>query len=264
MKVQIVTDLEGISLVDSIDMMDRKSEGYRFACHRLMLDANAAIQGAIDAGADEIIVTDGHGGGGNFIEGELDPRATQYWDYEDKSLYKDCVACLHIGLHAKPGTLNGFLDHVQSSLAYTNYYVNGKKCGELVQNALFCGSCGVPVVMVSGDEAACAEAAETIEGIECAVVKRGIGRNRAECISSEEALERIRIAAYNGVKKAASIKPYTVEFPATIKLEFPRSDYCEKHLEYYSQYTRVDARTIVHTIDKIVTFLDLTLQQDPE
>lgn len=62
MRVFIMTDLEGISLVDSIDMMDQETEGYRFACERLIADTNAAVQGAIDAGADEILVCDGHGG----------------------------------------------------------------------------------------------------------------------------------------------------------------------------------------------------------
>ena len=63
MKVIIMTDLEGISLVDSIDMIPEENDGYKFACQRLMADVNAAVQGAVDAGADEIIVFDGHGRG---------------------------------------------------------------------------------------------------------------------------------------------------------------------------------------------------------
>lgn len=257
MKVMIVTDLEGISLVDSIDMMDRTTEGYKFACQRLMLDTNAAIQGAIDAGADEILVVDGHGSGTNFIEGQLDPRATQTRDFRNPRIFDGCVAYLEVGLHAKPGTLNGFLDHVQSSKFFYNYYVNGKTYGELAQGALYCGDAGVPVVMVSGDEAACAEAAEMIDGIECAVVKKGIGRNKAECLPSEEALKRIREAAYRGVKKAATIKPFTVDMPAELKLEFLRADYCENHLARHPKYPRLDARTIGHTIYKFDDYLDL-------
>lgn len=257
MKVIIMTDLEGISLVDSIDMIDQTQDGYRFACERLMADVNAAVQGAVDAGADEILVYDGHGRGVNFIPGMLDPRAKQFWNFNDPSIFDGCVAYLEIGLHAKPGTLNGFLDHVQNSKKWYNYYVNGKTYGELMQGAAYCGAYDVPVVMASGDEAACNEAKELIDGIACAVVKKGIGRNRAECLSSEEALKRIREAACEGIKRAASIKPVKVSLPAEIKLEWCRSDFCDEVMERRPDITRLDARTVVKTIDKIETYKDM-------
>lgn len=257
MKVIIMTDLEGISLVDSIDMMDQTQEGYRFACERLMEDVNAAIQGAVDAGADEILVIDGHGSGKNFIAGKLDPRATQFRTINDPSVFDGCTAYLEIGLHAKPGTINGFLDHVQNSKKWFNYYINGKTYGELAQGAAYCGAYGVPVVMVSGDEAACSEAKEMIEGIICAVVKKGVGRNKAECIPSGEALKRIREAACEGIKKAAQIKPFTVSLPAELKLELYRTDYCEEFLERNPSLTRLNARTLRKTIDKIETYSDM-------
>lgn len=257
MKVVIMTDLEGISLVDSIDMMDQEGEGYRFACERLIEDVNAAVQGAVDAGADEILVFDGHGGGRNFPEGKLDPRAKQFRNFNQEGLWDDCTAYLEIGLHAKPGTINGFLDHVQNSRKWYNYYINGKTYGELAQGAAYCGAYGVPVVMVSGDEAACKEAQEMIDGIVCAVVKKGIGRNKAECLPSEEALTLIRRAACEGIQKASQIKPFTVSLPAELKLEVYRTDYCEEFLEQNPTLTRLDARTLGKTTEKIVTYSDL-------
>jgi len=259
MKVIIMTDLEGISLVDNIDMIPNENEGYKFACERLMADVNAAVQGAVDAGADEIIVYDGHGGGNNFIEGALDPRAKQYRDFNLPGLFDNCTAYLEIGLHAKPGTLNGFLDHVQNSKRWFNYYINGKTHGELMQGAAYCGAYDVPVVMVSGDEAACAEARDLIEGIECAAVKKGIGRNRAECLSAEESEKLIREAAYRGIKKASEIKPVKVDLPAEIKVEFYRSDYCDEMMEAKPYLTRLNARTVSKTTDKIVTYHDVLL-----
>jgi len=258
LRVIIMTDLEGISLVDSIDMMDQQTDGYRFACQRLIEDVNAAVQGVIDAGADEIFVVDGHGSGYNFPEGKLDPRAVQVRNFSsDPSIFDGCVAYLEIGLHAKPGTLNGFLDHVQNSRKWYNYYINGKTYGELAQGAAYCGAYGVPAVMVSGDEAACNEASEMIDGIVCAVVKKGIGRNKAQCLPSEEALRRIREAACEGVRKASQIKPFTVELPAQLKLELYRTDYCEEILEQNPNLTRLDARTLFKTVDKITTYKDL-------
>lgn len=257
MKVIIMTDLEGISLVDSIDMMDQETEGYRFACQRLIADVNAAVQGAVDAGADEIIVFDGHAGGRNFPEGALDPRATQQRDFNRPGLFDGCVAYLEIGLHAKPGTINGFLDHCQNSRKWFNYYINGETQGELAQGAAYCGAYGVPVVMVSGDEAACQEARELIDGIVCAEVKKGIGRNKAQCLPSQEALDIIREAACEGIRKASQIKPYVVSLPAELRLELYRTDYCEEILEMNPNLTRLDARTLTRTTDKIVTYRDL-------
>ena len=75
MHVIIVTDLEGISGVDSIEMIPEKNEGYRRACEYLMADTNAAVDGAFLGGATKVTVLDGHGGGRNFIDGMLDPRA---------------------------------------------------------------------------------------------------------------------------------------------------------------------------------------------
>lgn len=259
MKVIIMTDLEGISLVDSIDMIPEGNEGYRFACERLMADVNAAVQGAVDAGADEILVFDGHGGGNNFIDGMLDPRATHCTDYNAKGLFDGCCAYLEIGTHAKAGTMCAFLDHTQSSKTWFNYYINGETQGELAQGAAYCGEYGVPTVMVSGDEAACAQARELIEGIECAVVKRAEERNRAVCIDGAEAEQRIREAACRGIMKAASIKPYTVSLPAEIKVEFCRADYADDHMKYFPYLKRIDARTVSRVVDKIETFNDVLL-----
>lgn len=259
MKVIIMTDLEGISLVDSIDMIPYENEGYKIACQRLMADTNAAIQGTVDAGADEILVFDGHGGGNNFIECALDPRAIHFKDFNAPGLFDNCSAYLEIGLHAKAGTLNAFLDHTQSSVTWYNYYINGKTYGELAQGAAYCGAYGVPVVMVSGDEAACSEARELIDGIECAVVKKASGRNHAECLSAEESEKLIREAAYRGIKKAHEIKPMKVDLPAQIKVEFCRADYCDEAANRFPHLTRLDARTVVRTSEKIVTYHDVLL-----
>lgn len=257
MKVIIMTDLEGLSLVDSIDMME--GEGYKFACTRLMADLNAAVQGALDAGADEIIVFDGHGGGHNFIPGTLHPAAIHEKNFNADGLFDNCIAYLEVGLHAKAGTLNGFLDHTQSSRQWFNYYVNGVPQGELCQGALYCGAYDVPVVMVSGDEAACNEARELIEGIECAVVKKAIGRNKAECIDGDEAERLIREAACRGIKKASEIKPLKTKMPMELKLVLYRSDYCDERHAANSSLTRVDARTLVKISEKIEKYHDVLL-----
>ena len=140
------------------------------------------------------------------------------------------------------GTINGFLDHTQSSLHWYNYYINGRKTGELGMWALVAGNFDVPMLMVSGDEAACVEARQFFNHVETAIVKRGIGRNRADCIDSDEARKRIREAARKSMALVGKVKPYKVTMPMEVVLELNRADFCEGRLK--DGIERIDARTV--------------------
>ena len=157
MKIFIITDLEGISGIGTHQqVMDTDLETRKL----LMQDTNAAIRGAFDGGATEVYVEDGHGGGGNFIMELLDPRAIYADEVECKTNahQKSADAIMMIGAHAMAGTQNAFLDHTQSSIAWHDFTINGRKHGEVGQAAIFAGAFGIPMIMVSGDLAACAEA----------------------------------------------------------------------------------------------------------
>ena len=259
MNVMITTDLEGISGVDSIEMvLEVGTEGNRLACERLMLDTNAAAQGAFDAGADRVYVIDGHAGGNNFIQGMLDPRVEELKSPQlVPALMETVDALMVVGLHAMPGTINGFLDHVQSSRSWYNYYINGRKSGELAQEAIFAAAYGVPLVMVSGDEAACVEARQFLGDISCAVVKYGVGRNRARLIDSDEALSRIRAAARDGMALVEKIRPYMPLLPMELRLELYRTDMCDALVERNHEVERLDARTVRKIVSKVTRFGDL-------
>jgi len=241
-----MTDLEGVSCVGDTDdyykmLTDKTDAGYQFAVERLMLDLNAAVGGAFDGGAQRVLVIDGHGSGVNFIKEKLDSRAEQVSFTAE--FMKQTNACMVVGLHAMAGTLNGYLDHTQSSMSWYNYYVNGRKHGEFGQWALFAGAFNIPVVMAAGDEAASAEARAFVPEIVTAVVKQGIGRHRARLVDSDEALRRIREAAKEGVQNVSRVKPYTLTYPLDIKLEFYRSDMADAAASRPG-VERLDARTV--------------------
>jgi D-amino peptidase len=245
MKVYIHTDLEGVSGVDTIEAMDKGKPAYRAACERMMADINAAVDGAIAGGATHVTVLDSHGGGGNFIAELLDRRAEadpkqngKWWGCLDRSY----AGTFFIGAHAMAGTLNGFLDHTQSSATWFEYTLNGRAMGELAQWAIVAGSFGVPMLMVSGDQAACDEAARFFDPVHTAVVKRGIGRNRAELVPGQEALDRIREAARQSMALVGRAKPLRPRSPMEIKLRMNRSDYCDD-LARRPGWERLDART---------------------
>jgi D-amino peptidase len=246
MKIYIHTDLEGISGIDCIDMISRENPRRKYSIQRLMADVNAAIDGAFAGGATHVTVLDSHGGGRNFDISLLDTRAEadskengKWWGKLDESY----SGTFFIGAHAMAGTMNAFLDHTQSSLEWYNYRVNGRRMGELAQWAMVAGHFGVPMLMVSGDEAACSEAREFFNPIECAAVKRGIGRNNAELVCPDEAIEKIRKAAEKAVSLIGKAKPFKPILPMEIKLEVTRADYCD-YLADQPGIERLDARTV--------------------
>jgi len=250
MKIYIHTDLEGVSGIDNIEMMAPDHERHEEAVRNLMADLNAAVDGAFAGGADQVTVLDSHGGGGNFILDLLDERAQhdtkpnkKWWGIMDESY----DATFFIGAHAMAGTMNGFLDHTQSSASWYNYSVNGRRMGELAQWAMVAGAFGVPMAMVSGDEAACVEARQFFHPLETATVKRGVGRNRAELVDLEEARVRIREAARRAIAIVPDTRPFVPTKPMEIILEFTRADYCDAAAARGAE--RIDARTVRKVTD---------------
>jgi len=246
MKIYIHTDLEGVSAIDRMEQIPRQNDDYRASCEKLMGDLNAAVAGAFDGGADHVTVLDSHGGGGNFILDMLDERAEndtrpnkKWWGILDESY----DGTLFIGAHAMAGTINGFLDHTQSSTTWFDYSVNGRSFGELGQWATIAGAFDVPMLMVSGDEAACAEARAFFNPVETAPVKQGLGRNKALAYPLDEARERIRSAAERAVSLVGEAKPFKPLCPMDIRLVLYRSDYGD-HFAQRPGVERLGARTV--------------------
>jgi D-amino peptidase len=252
MKVYIITDMEGVSGICHEEQVKRESPHYGPARRLLNADVNAAIAGAFEGGATEVVVSDGHGGGFNLLLEDMDPRAV----YERPNGGLDMMPGLDgsfagvfcVGYHAMAGTLNGFLDHTQSSASWFNYTVNGRKTGELGQVGLWAGSYDVPVLLVTGDQAACDEGREFFGPIETAAVKQGIGRQFARCLHPKAAHTLVREAAARAMTRVGSISPYHVEAPLTIRLEYYRSDMADA-VARRPGTRRLDARTVERVVE---------------
>ncbi|MBR5680570.1 MAG: M55 family metallopeptidase [Clostridia bacterium] len=252
MTIFIETDLEGISGVSTLDMV---AEGSRYARERLMADTNAAVAGAFDGGADRVFVLDGHGGGNNFIDGMLDPRA----EIDGIDAVKESGACFCIGAHAMAGTQNAFLDHTQSSVSWHRYTINGREYGETGQLAVFAGAFGVPFVMASGDFAACAEVRTLFGNLETAAVKFASRRNLSFCLPEAEAERLIRESAARAVKLAGSVRPFRVLMPVEIAVEFNRTDYADAAMDRRPDAERTGPRTVRRIIPEIQSYDDLMI-----
>jgi D-amino peptidase len=257
-KIYIMTDMEGISGVREPSQCDREHTEWQPARRLLVGDVNAAVAGAFDGGADEVLVSDGHGGGFNFLLEEMDPRA----EYERPNGARDYLPGLdktfsgvfQVGAHAKAGTLGGFLDHTQSSVHWFEYAINGESCGEIGQVGAIAGHYGVPVLLVTGDRAACDEARTLFGAIETAAVKKAIARNRARCLHPERSRELIRQAAQGAVGLIGSIEPWRLKAPIEVTLTYTRQDYADQ-VANNPGVERLDARTVRKMVDRGVDVL---------
>jgi D-amino peptidase len=126
--------------------------------------------------------------------------------------------------------------------------VNGRRTGELGQCGIWAGSYNVPVLLVTGDRAACEEGRDFFGEIETVAVKEGIGRQHARCLHPERARAEIREAARRSLALVGKVQPYHVEPPLTIRLEYYRSDMADG-VARRPGTRRLDARTVERVVD---------------
>ena len=251
MKIYVIADMEGISGIRMMEQVKKEyANEYKMGCKLMMSEINEVIKALFDFGATEVVIRDTHGGGGQLNMSEMDPRAVYELSRTQitPSLDETFDGLILLGHHSKAGTLNGFLDHTINSSKWFNFKLNGTEIGEIGIEAAYAGHFDVPVLVVTGDETTAKEARETLGTVECAVVKWGIGRNEAKCLSLQESYKRIRKAIKNGLNLIGKARPFKPQLPAEIELTFYRSDYADV---YYNRkdIIRVNARTIYKKIN---------------
>jgi D-amino peptidase len=263
MKIYILADMEGISGIRKMDQVMLDSKEYPHGCELMMQDINVAVRAALDAGADEVVVCDTHGGGGQVrldVMDVMDGRVFYELPCFDRmmpSLDETFSGVILLGHHARAGTLDGFLDHTMNSAAWFEFRINDQVVGEVGIEAAYAGHFNVPVIAVTGDEAVAAEARALLGSVECAVVKWGIGRNRARCLSLSEAHACIKQTIEKAVRSVGQFLPWRPKLPATLQLTFYRSDMADMP-DVRPGIERVDARTLrtsVLALKNVMTWL---------
>ena len=236
MKILIATDMEGITGVTNWDHVTPGHAEYP-RCRRLFTqDVNAAVRGACDAGAQEVIVADGHWHGSNILVEELDPRARLNTGSPSpfammQGIDETVDGVIFVGYHARNGSPDAILDHTWSSRTVANLWLNDILTGEYGLNAAVAGHFGVPVIMVSGDQTACAQVTELLGDVETAVVKRASGRFAAECLAPQVTQEMISVSAERAVERLAqgdAPEPFVLDTPITVTVELFTSDMADR------------------------------------
>jgi D-amino peptidase len=221
-RVLIVTDMEGVAGIHNPDEQTSPGQRRYEESRRLLTgEVNAAVQGAITGGAQQVAVWDGHDGSCTLSVGDIHPAAqliqgkpTPADFYLQDRLYD---GILFVGQHAMAGTKNAILAHSQN-FSVQSISINGKPVGELGQVAAIAGHFNIPVVMLSGDQAACDEMLALQPKAETAAVKYLAGKRSAMSLSHEKACGLIQAAAARAVKRIGEFSPWKID--GEIELKF--------------------------------------------
>lgn len=213
-KVFIMTDLEGVAgVVDFETQTYPTGKYYEKSKELLTEEVNAAVQGVLEAGIEEILVVDGHGPGG-IVPENIHPKVKLLHGRPISSLWmidKGWDAVFLLAHHAMNGVTDGNLNHSYSSQTIVQMLLNGSPIGEIGMNIYLAGWFGIPCVLITGDEAACREGESYVPNIEKAVVKWGCNRTCAISLSPVRAREIIQKSACSAVKKIQEIPPVKIK-----------------------------------------------------
>lgn len=210
-KVYISVDMEGISGISGDDQLSPTGSEYGRSRKLMVEDANAAVRGALAAGASDILVNDSHGGQRNILPEDLHPAARlishsfkRYGMME--GLDETFDAIIFVGYHAKADTPAGLFAHTGSGVV-RDLEINGRSVGEGGLNIALAAWFGVPVVMVTGDDVAVKQVLEAAPGARGVEVKRAINTRAVELKPLQKAREEIERTAREAVGAATKPKP---------------------------------------------------------
>jgi D-amino peptidase len=228
MRIYLSVDMEGIAGISHAKPTGRDDSGYADACRLMEGETNAAIEGAFDGGAKQVVVNDSHGSMYNLAPERLDRRARLVQGRKPLSMVEAAAdgrydVALFVGYHARAGHPRGTIAHTYSG-APTLTTLGGRPVGESGINGLYLGGLGVPVGLVTGDDALAEEVADWMPWAERVVVKRGISWQAADSLHPAEAQALVKAGAKRAVERSAmsdrdGMRPLTIEPPIVVGLE---------------------------------------------
>ncbi|MET7414280.1 M55 family metallopeptidase [Streptomyces rubiginosohelvolus] len=224
MKALISVDMEGISGIVHSSETNPERYDYQRGRELMTAEANAVIAGVLDAEPTaDVLVADAHGTFRNLLPEQLDRRARLVRGKPRAlnmlaGLDEETDAALFVGYHVRAGEGPGVLAHTMNG-EILDVRVTGRSLGEIGLNSAMAGHLGVPVVLLSGDDAACAEAAALIPEAVTVPVKEALGMAAAVTLHPEEARDRLRRAAADAVSRRTEIPPLALTGPLDVEID---------------------------------------------
>jgi len=241
MRVFVAVDMEGATGVAHRDHVTPEGRDYGRARKWLTGDVNAAVEGAVAAGADEVWVSDGHGDMRNLLVEDLHEAARVVVgpaQSENRPLVQMAGieqggfdACLLVGFHSRAGTPGGLLCHTWVGALVHEIRLQGRVAGETLLDAAIAGHYGTPVVLVTGGDDVCREArADLGDDLVTVAVKQVLGPSACASLTPARAQREIREAAERAVRARSTREPWTTTPPVTIEVAFHRREMAKRAL----------------------------------
>lgn len=227
---------------------------YERARHWMTLEVNAAIAGAFDGGATDVVVADAHGGYRNLLADELDPRARLAAGKPRLTgmlggLDEGFEALMLVGFHAK-SLAAGVLAHTINSSAFARIWFNGLELGEAGIYGALAGERSIPVLFASGDDAFATETQPLFPHATFTVTKQSLGRFSALSLAPQAACEAIRRDARHAMTSLAPAMPLRLDIPLQVRLQ----TLTPAHADLFGQWptlTREDPVTLQFTTTSV-------------
>jgi D-amino peptidase len=268
-KVYISADMEGVVGVVTGAQLGPSGFDYATARKYMTQEVLAAIRGARAAGATEILISDSHGNGQNLLLDDLPPDVTVVRSWPRPLMMMEGIdstfdAAIFIGYHAGTTNPDGVRAHTMSSARLADIRLNGLSVPEGGINAAIAGHFGVPVVMVSGDDAAVAEISHVVGDIEGAVVKWNHSFHSARTLMPEAAYRLIEEKVEAALRRLDDFEPVVLETPVTLDVRF-KNYRPSQVLAYLPIVERTDAHSIRYVGEDMIAvskFLEFVLHYD--
>jgi D-amino peptidase len=265
MRIYVSVDMEGlagvahahqVSFGPGVDRVD-----YDRARGLMAAETNAASEAAFERGADEVVVNDSHWQMRNLRAEDLHRAARLIVGDKPYSMTQGIGlpgdgafdAAAFIGYHAGAGNPRGVIAHTYSSATILEVRVNGVPHNEAAINAIRLGHHGVPVMLVSGDDALAEEIEQLLPWAERVVVKRALGYSVAESLSPQEACTAIRDGMRRAIGRLDQMRTYEPVLPLRAEVDF-RLPVMADHAAVMPGVERIGGRSVAFTAPDGDTF----------
>lgn len=256
MKFVVAVDCEGVACgVGSPGGSLTESRNFAFAKLQATREADAAARGLFEAGAEQVIVWDNHGGSLNLDYDMLDERCDialgsgfqHRWPGMDASF--DGVAL--VGYHAMDNTADAAMAHSFSSASYQYMKINGQEVGEIQIDAAMAGERGAPLIFVASDDKATAEARRFLPDVETVTTKHAMGWNAAVSKHPKRVVNEIYETVQRAVQRLDEMPLFTFDRPVTLEIRYKRIEAAQAASRGFRAGTRIDPYTVRLQLERL-------------
>jgi D-amino peptidase len=259
MKIYISCDMEGVAGVSGWEDVDARNQTPQYRIYRRYMtqEVRAAIDGAREAGATEIVVNDSHGPMRNLLWDEIPSDVRVIFGNRKpfsmvQGIDETFDAAFFTGYHGGIADADAALCHTYTPGVIYDVRVNGVQCTEATLNAALAGFYGVPVALITGDRT-------TVEGVQRQMpwakgvtIKESIGNFAVDSISPQAAQAAIRTAASDALRSVSSMQPYRFTPPIALEIDLAHVEQAD-YAEMIPGFQRKAPRTVRFTHDDYPT-----------